>query len=67
MKTKKISHIKVQSLRNGEMRAANGGTVYECGSGTGDDCTSLVIHMSAKADLLSVYKKEQSEGTPTSL
>jgi hypothetical protein len=61
MKTKKISHIKVQSLRNGEMRAANGGTVYECGSGSGDDCTQLIIRTSVKADLLSVYGATASQ------
>jgi len=55
-------HIKVQSLRNSEMRAVNGGKEYTCGSGSGDDCTSLVVHvpdamaMGERADLLSVYK-----------
>ncbi len=60
METKKVnSHIKVQSLRNSDMRTVKAGTVYNCGAGTGDDCTKLVIHLAAlqeKDDLLSVYK-----------
>ncbi len=66
MKIKKFknsgNHIKVQNLRNGEMRAVRGGTEYTCGGGSGDDCTKLAVHvpdamaMAEKADLLSVYK-----------
>jgi hypothetical protein len=54
------NHIKVQGLRNSEMRAAQGGKEYTCG-GTGDDCGALVIHLNrTQADLLSVYKKSAS-------
>ncbi|NIM11966.1 MAG: hypothetical protein GTO45_07600 [Candidatus Aminicenantes bacterium] len=54
---KKSDRIKVQKLRNNEMRAAQGGTEYTCGSGSGDDCKKLIVHVEALAsDLLSIYK-----------
>lgn len=49
--------FKVQVLRNEEMRAAVGGTEWNCGSGAGDDCGKLIVHVEAvAADLLSIYK-----------
>ena len=58
MKLKKIknsgSHIKVQGLRNGEMRAAKGGKEWTCGDETGDDCKLIRIVVYAKDDLLTI-------------
>lgn len=65
MKTKKMkkggSHIKVQGLRNGEMRAAKGGTEWTCGDGAGDDCKKIRVVVSAVADLLSIYAATASD------
>jgi hypothetical protein len=59
MKTKKMkkggSHIKVQGLRNGEMRAAKGGKEWTCGDGAGDDCKKIRVVVLAQDDLLSIY------------
>jgi hypothetical protein len=55
MKTKKIkNHIRVQSLRNSEMRAARGGEIYTCGDSSTDSCKKLRVVVSA-IDLLSIY------------
>jgi hypothetical protein len=65
MKTKKMrkggSHIKVQGLRNGEMRAAKGGKEWTCGDSAGDDCKKIRVVVSAQADLLSIYVSQAGE------
>ena len=59
MKFKKIknsgSHIKVQGLRNGEMRAVKAGEEWTCGDGADDDCKKIrVVTLQLADDLLTI-------------